>query len=256
MKELSINQDAIKVKVEKQVKVRDILVDVPIKYQCSAAINAVFPISTKAAEAAIGSQKVRPLEILPGKSLLCITIFDFANTPVGPFTELTFSIAASYNPLFRVPLLSIPTSMLLGKFGFFVVSIAQSTDIAIEHGNLITGYPHYKKTIAVELKRLNSSIHVIAQCDKQEILQLYIEKPAKEKIKRESHMTYLIKDNRIFRIELDIYGIIGKSKVYSLKLGDHELASYLKKFQISNRSIYTRFYRDTIKVVKSPKEAT
>ncbi|KKQ55790.1 MAG: hypothetical protein US74_C0023G0016 [Parcubacteria group bacterium GW2011_GWA2_38_13] len=46
MEKLIVDESKINYKVERRVKVRDILIDVPLKYRCSA-INAVFPISSK-----------------------------------------------------------------------------------------------------------------------------------------------------------------------------------------------------------------
>lgn len=46
MQKLTIDDDYInKIKIERQVKVRDILIDVPLRYKCNA-INAIFPISS------------------------------------------------------------------------------------------------------------------------------------------------------------------------------------------------------------------
>jgi Uri superfamily endonuclease len=250
MKDLYIDESSINLKIEKQVKVRNILIDVPIKYKCTA-INAVFPISTKAAKKAISYSKFHPLEVFFGRSLLCMTLFDFSSTPVGPYTELTLSIPISYKNKFYVPLLSVPLSQLLGKFGFFVLSIAQSSEFAIEHGNIINGYPHYSKLINVQFKTDDSLVKVQAYGDGKEILQFQLEKSFKEKIQKECHMTYLVKEDRIFRIKMETYGIIDKSKIHNLSLGNHELAEFIKGLGISDKSIDTRFYRDTIKIINS-----
>lgn len=251
-KELSVDEDSVVVKVERQVRVRDRLVDIPIKYKCRSAINAVFPVSTREVRGLIASPKLKPLEILPGKSLLCITVFDYSWTPVGPFAELTYSVAVGYNCRLAVPLLSIPMTMLLGKLGFYVVSIAQSTEIAIEHGNAITGYPHFGRTIGMKFETDGDLISAEAFDKDKRILELRITKPPKEKVKRESHATYVVKDGRLSKIGMDVYGILGGSKVHQLELGNHELSDYLRKLQISSRSIYTMYYRDTIEVLNSP----
>ena len=75
-KGLVLDENLMNIKVERQVKVRDILVDVPLRYKCSA-INVLFPISTKEAKKIIGTQKIKPLELFPGRSFVCITLFDF-----------------------------------------------------------------------------------------------------------------------------------------------------------------------------------
>ena len=250
MKELFIDEKSINLKVEKQVKVKNILIDVPIKYKCTA-INVVFPISTIEARRAIGYPKFNPLEIFFGKSLLCMTLFNFSSTPVGPYTEMTLSIPISYNSKFNFPLVSVPVSQLLGKFGFFVLLIAQSSEFAIEHGNVINGYPHYPKLINVQFKSDNSVVYVQAGGDGKEILQFQLKKSLREKIQKESHMTYLVKEDKIFIIKMETYGIIDRSKIHNLSLGNHELAEFIKRLGISDKSIDTRFYRDTVKIINS-----
>ena len=47
-KELVLDDNLLNIPVERQVKVGDLLVDVPLRYKCKA-INALFPISTKEA---------------------------------------------------------------------------------------------------------------------------------------------------------------------------------------------------------------
>lgn len=48
-KELVLDNNLLNIKVERQVKVRDLLIDVPLRYKCKA-INVLFPVSTKEAK--------------------------------------------------------------------------------------------------------------------------------------------------------------------------------------------------------------
>jgi hypothetical protein len=52
---------------------------------------------------------------------------------------------------------------------------------------------------------------------------------------------------------METHGIVGKSKVQGFELGHHKWANFIKKLQIYPKSIDTRYYRDTIKIVNSPK---
>ena len=75
-----------------------------------------------------------------------------------------------------------------------------------------------------------------------------------EKIKYDTNKTYLVKDNKIFKIKLDTYGIVGNSKVVDLELEDQELPNMLKNLEISAKSVYTKYYRDTLKIIYNPKQ--
>lgn len=253
-KELFLDENAINYKVERQVRVGDILVDVPLKYRCRA-INLFFPISTKKAKEIIKTQKIKPLEIFFGKSLLCITLFDFYSGPVGHYTEIALSIPVSYNSKLILPLFSLYIDKLLKKISFFVFSIAQSTKIAIEHGLAITGYPRYStdKLINVNFRDDGEFVYAEADGEGKKILRIKIRKPQKERLQKEIYPTYFVKDNKISSILMETYVVVGKSKVCNFELGNHELATRLKKLKLIPKSIDTRYYRDTIKIVHSPK---
>jgi len=251
MKDIFVDLDSFKLPVETQVKVRDILIDMPIKYKCEA-INNVFTISLKEAKKIIHCDKLKPIQIFPNRGLLCITILNFYWSPVGKFTELTFSIIAGYNAMFNFPLISIPINVLFRKFGFFPFSVAQSTEIAIEHGNIITGYPHYTKLTTVEFSRNEDIISMEAFTDQEMILQMQIKKSNTEKIHHDVHTTYSLKNNSVSKIKLETYGIKSNATMCNIKLGNQELSNLLRKLRISDKTIFTSYYRDSLKIIHSP----
>ena len=254
-KELVLDDNLMNIKVERQVKVRDILVDVPLRYKCSA-INVLFPISTKEAKKIIGTPKIKPLELFPGRSFVCITLFDFYKGPVGKYTEMSLSIPVTYKPKFYLPFFSLITNLIFDKIIFFVFSIAQSSKIAVEHGMAITGYPRYnpEKLIDIDYRKDNNFVYARVHGDGKEILDLKITKPKSEKMRKEVYDTYFVKNNKISKILMETHVIVGKSKVVDFKLGNHELANTLKNLKIVPKALDTRYYSDTIKIIYSPKE--
>jgi len=251
MKQLSLNEDILRVKVEKQVKVRNILVDIPLKYR-GRAITALFPISTKKALEAINCSKIYPAEISFNKCLLNITLFDYYNTPVGPYAELALSIPVFYNQFINIPLFPLLLNNFFKNFGFFIVTIAQNTDIAIEHGNVITGYPHYEKVIDVKFKSDGEYINTEAYEDNKEILKLKINKPQKEKLQDKSYTTYFKKGDSLSQITMDTSTIMGRPKSCDLKLGNHELSERIRQFDISYNPIEVQYFSDAIEILNYP----
>ena len=254
-KELVLDENLMNIKVERQVRVRDILVDVPLRYKCSA-INVLFPISTKEAKKIIGTPKIKPLELFPGRSLLCITLFDFYKGPVGEYTEMTLSIPVVYKPKFYLPFFSLIANFITNKISFFVFSVAQSSKIAIEHGMAITGYPRYNpdKLIDIDYKDDGKFIYANVYGEGKRILDLKIKKPKNETLRKELYDTYYVKNNKIFKILMETHVIVGGSKVVDFNVGDHELGAMLKNLKISPKALSTRYYRDTVKIIYSPKE--
>lgn len=254
MKNLVFSEDDIKLKLEKQVQVGDLLIDVPLKYRCGA-INAIFPVSTKKVKEIIKTKKIRPLEVWPGRSLLCVTLFNFHSGPVGAYTEISLSIPVAYRPFINIPSLSIFIKKTTKKIAFFVVSIAQSTKLAIEHGLAITGYPRYSltKLISIDFKEDNNFVYANAFGDGKKILEIKIKKPIKEDINKEFYDTYLIKDGKISTAFMESHGYVGETKIDKFELGDHEIADFMRKLEMSPKAFDVRYYEDIIKVVHESK---
>lgn len=247
MQKLTIDESKIDYKATGQIEVRGKLVDIPSIYK-GKAITTLFPISTKKAKEVINCSRVKPAEIYPGRSLLSLTLFDFYWSPVGPYTELVPSIPVFCSSKFKMPLIPLLFYKSLKNFGFFVIDILQSTDIAIEHGNLLTGYPHNPNLIDVIFKEEEGRINIKAIGAEKNILNLSIKKPVKEKIAKETYMTYFTKDKDLFEIRMDIYGIESPVWGCKLNLGNHETSNIIKGLNPSVNSIQTRYFRDVIEV--------
>jgi len=254
-KELVLDDKLLDIPVERQVRVRDILVDVPLRYKCSA-INVLFPISTKEAKKIIKTEKIKPLELFPGRSLLCITLFDYQYSPVGPYTEISLSIPVNYNSKINLPLFSLLFNLFLDKLSFFVFSIAQSTQIAIEHGLIITGYPKYdkEKTVDAKFNKGDKFIYVNVSGEGKMILNLKIAKFKKEKIEHSYYPTYFVKNNKICKIQLETDSITSGLKILNFELGNHKIAELIKSLRINPKPIYTKYYKDAVEILYSPKE--
>ncbi|MFH0819746.1 MAG: hypothetical protein V1892_01810 [bacterium] len=247
MSQLTIDESKIDYRVRGQINVRGKLVDIPAIYK-GKAITTLFPISTKKAKEIINCSRVKPAEIYPGRSLLSLTLFNFYWSPVGPYTELVPSIPVFYSATYKIPLFPLLFYKSLKDFGFFVIDILQSTDIAIEHGNLLTGYPHNPNLIDVIFQEKGGRINIKAIGGGKDICALSIKKPVKEKIAKEMYMTYFTKDKDLFEIRMDIYGIESSVWGCKLNLGDHATSNLIKDLKPSVNSIQTRYFRDVIEI--------
>jgi hypothetical protein len=246
-KELFLDENAIEYKVERQIKVRDVVVDIPAKYR-GKGVTAMFPVSYKKVKELVGCTEITPALFSFKKALLSITLFDFSRSPVGPYTELVYATPVLYNSKVNIPLLPLLMNKFLTNFGLFVFDIAQSTKIAIEHGNLVTGYPHNQKLINVEFKEKEGKLFVEANGDSKKILALDLEGFKKKKLIKETYMTYFTKEKKLFRIQMNVHGIETRIKKCKLTLGDHELAKFVEKMDISAESVQTIYASDMVEI--------
>jgi hypothetical protein len=63
----------------------------PVLYPFTRAINGCFEVPTSVGQQLIGGA-LRPVEASYGRSVLAVTLFEFSDSPVGPYQELVFSL--------------------------------------------------------------------------------------------------------------------------------------------------------------------
>ena len=135
-------------KIVKQVRISDRIIDIPAKYTGNA-IMGIFTIATKEAKRILATSIFSPVEIYYGRSLLGVTIFNYLDSPVGPYNELALSIPSLVNSKFSIPLFPLLLRNILKNFGFFTIFLAMNKEVAKEHGEKVFGYPHYEDKIEI-----------------------------------------------------------------------------------------------------------
>jgi hypothetical protein len=114
----------------------------PVMYPFTQAINACFEIPTPAGQALIGGQR-QPIESSYGMSVLAVTLFDFSDSPVGPYHELVLS-------LFVAPRLGAG-----GRHPHAAVRpirIASTHDAARRHAIDLWHLPHFMEDIRIDFQ--------------------------------------------------------------------------------------------------------
>lgn len=236
---------------KKQIVIDGHTIDLPLTYQCEA-INLAFSISTAAAKEAIACPQLKPLEIFPSRCLLVVTLFNFSETPVGPYTEITYSIAANYNKT-TIPFFSFLSQIISADLSFYVYTIAQSTEIAIKHGNTINGYPHFSELISSEYGARENELSVKVECGGEKVLSLDLIKPKKMKHKDELFTTYKVQNNNLSSLLMETHGKGGGAKVRKIEFGKHKLAEMLRELGVGKKVLDARYYSDTTKIINEQK---
>lgn len=222
-------------------------VNIPAVYK-GEGLTAVFPISYEKAAKIIDSHGLKPAKLLPGKALLSITVFDFIDSPVGPYTELVYAIPILYKSKMNLPLLPIIFGKHSENFGFYVLDIMQSTEIAVAHGNLLTGYPHNSNLIDVKFTHDRDNLYVKVNGKSGLVIEIRGAINGNQKFVEDLYMTYFIKDNQPFKIRMDIFGNEKKVNRGIINIGKNVLADVLQNLDISTRSLQTKYYPNVVEI--------
>ncbi len=241
--------------VEKQVKIGNVVLNIPTSYKGSVIMGA-FPISTKQAEQLIGHRLLKPAEFKFGKSVVCLTVFNNFFTPVGPYKEIVLSIPVLHNPSISLPGIPFMFNRIFKNFGFFVFMIASDTDISREE-SAVFGYPHYDRNIEILFTYEKGSFQALAFEGKEKILSLRINKRMKEKKEKKNYKTYFKNDGKLFTVLINTDALVGRSRdkdTCLLELGEHNIVNILKDLQINTNSLEVSYYLDAVEVLNLPKE--
>ena len=233
-----------------QVHFRDQLITLPLIYK-GRGFTCVFPISYKKARELMDLHGVQPVKFLPTKSLLSVTVFDYHKSPVGPYTELAYAIPTFLSVRINLPLLPILFYKFSRKFGFYVIDLLQSTQIAIDHGTLINGYPHNNALVNCTFTNDNNNFSVRVDNNDKEILTIFGSKGESKKRVRESYRTYFKKNSHLSHIEMDVYGLKQKVNGCSLHIGDNKLSNMIRGIDISQKPLMSEYYSDLVEVLIS-----
>ena len=226
-------------------------IDMPFKYSDASAVMAFFPISYKKANDMIGNDRLKPVSILRGRSVVGITIFEYRECPVGPFCEFTISIPIVHDSKIRIPIFPLLFSPMFENFGFHVIMLGANSDIAREHIEKIFGYPTYNKNIDIHIKEQGEYLFANINDNNKNIISLKEKIPKKYKPTKKRFNTYYSKNNNIFRVKLDTVVFLGRSKYrngHSLDIGNHEISKILKHLNIENNCLELMHYKKAVQI--------
>ncbi len=103
-------------------------------------MNCLFEIPTEAALTLLPAG-VQPVEIVHGASLIGITMFDFTESPIGPYQELVIS-------LYVVPLMGIMEQH--PHAAVFPLVVASTHQEARDHAIDLWHLPHFNEDISID----------------------------------------------------------------------------------------------------------
>lgn len=243
-------------KIDKKVLIADKIIEIPVKYSNVEALMAFFPISIVEAKKLLRTKRLKPISILNKKCLLGITIFDYVESPVGPYRELALSIPIMFDSKISIPILPLIVDSLFKQFGFYTIILAMDSNIAREHSEKIFDYPTYTKNIEIDIKKNEDDISVISKERNETIIHLKMDINKKFKIAAKNFDTYFIKDNKIMKVVMNTAAFMSESMKKEdliLNLGNHEISRIIKGLKIQSHPIRVVYYRKAIEILNPPK---
>ncbi|PIR43217.1 hypothetical protein COV24_03850 [candidate division WWE3 bacterium CG10_big_fil_rev_8_21_14_0_10_32_10] len=249
----TLNDNFLKsIPVERIVKLENYNIEIPLKYKCKA-INLIFSISSERAKSLLKKTNYLPYLLTPRRSLIALTLFDYYMSPVGPYKELSLSLIVHKNK-YNYPFMPLFIDFATNKLTFYVINLLQNKKIAIDHGNLITGYPHYNKLIDLSFSKDNNyTFFAEVEEGGKKILELKSNIGKRKKIATNHYRTIFENKHKLFEIKMSVKALSSMCKSSYVQLGEHEIANFLSTLKINKRALYCQYYWDAMEILFSPK---
>lgn len=240
-----------------EVRITGGTVELPILYREATCITGVFTVPAAAVKELLPSPDLVPLLIWPGRALLGFSAFSYRDTSIGPYNEFAIGIPVRYKPSrndWPMPALRMAATL---SFDIFIWKLPVTSEVALNAGIDIWGYPKFLADIDFEDKADAVSCRVAAEG--KHILTFSVRKmDAKMKTYLDLN-SYTVKDGNI--LWTPVRGIstgLGRSfkpGTVHLELGDHPLAAQIGDLGISKRSA-TSLYIPNLQTILPAAEKT
>lgn len=139
----------------------------PVFYRDLTSLTVSFTASTRAVAERLPHRDMHPLEVIPGRCVAGFTAFEYRDSDIGPYNELSiaFPIAFGHRPL---PALSVANALRERRLPVYVWKLPVTTEIAYAAGVELYGLP--KSLADIRLERRGSEVECRLSAGGQEVL--------------------------------------------------------------------------------------
>lgn len=228
-------------------------VNLPIRYRDAESMMAFFPLPTRHVRGLLRSPRMRPVEVVPGYSVVAFAAFEYRDTDIGPYNEFGICFPILYKNPLSIPLLPVLFEKSYPRLGFYIQHLPVTTEIACRAGREFYGYPKFVADIHFEMTEEERICHL--REGGKHILSLAVNRP-EGKLRQEERrlVTYSILGERELKTVLQTKMRIEHRRIRgaTLTLGEHAIARDLKRFEISTKILESRYADEMEAVLPAP----
>jgi len=124
----------------------------PVFYYDNTSITAIYTASTNKVKKLLPHPAMNPIEMLPGKSMVAFTAFEYRKTDIDPYNEFSIAFLITFDKR-QVPGLTALWQLARRCFTAYVWKLPVTTEIARFGGVELYGYPKFLADITFERSR-------------------------------------------------------------------------------------------------------
>jgi len=124
----------------------------PVFYYDNTSVTAIYTASTNKVKKLLPHPAMNPIEMLPGKSMVAFTAFEYRKTDIDPYNEFSIAFLITLDKP-QIPGLTALWQMARRCFTAYVWKLPVTTEIARFGGVELYGYPKFLADITFERSR-------------------------------------------------------------------------------------------------------
>ncbi len=218
-------------------------VKLPILYQEASAMWAFFPVPSAPLKALIPDRRLKLAPLLPGLTLVGIACLEYKHCDLGPYNEVGIFFPVRYRPRLNLPLAPLLFEEAYEDMGLYIHRLPVTTEVALEAGQRIWGYPKFIADIAFAEAGGWRTCRLMEAG--QVILDLSIKIPGPGPIRRRDLTTFSVLEGRLLTTTVNVQASMHSTRIpkaAQLMLGPHPYGEELKAWHLGTRAIEARFY--------------
>ncbi len=204
----------------------------PIDYIESSMMTVAYAASTSRLQQ-LTPEGLRVIEVLPGRAPVAIICFDYTQTSIGPYGEVGIGWPVVDSTRWQPPLLPLLMEKHWPKMGWWIHHLPVTTEVAMNAGRSIWGYPKFVADIDFAWDGPRRSCTLAA--DGGEIFKLTIDTRLPARPMKMPLKTYSVLGNELLTTTIDVeaVGIRRQGLVDAeLKLGSHPVGRELAELDL------------------------
>ncbi|MBA4366889.1 MAG: hypothetical protein C0403_04545 [Desulfobacterium sp.] len=215
---------------------------IPVFYYDVTSLNAVYTACSLSVRKLLPLPDMHPVEFSYGRCLVAITAFEYRETDIGPYNEVSVAFPITFKRP-QIPFLTALFKMLRHHMTAYVWQLPVTTEIARRGGVEMYGYPKFLADIVIEKDKQWISCDL--KENGQDIFQLKGKVLPTQTGKTIRCSTYSVCDGIPLKANVFInpvaFAETRNKNVTSLTLGVHPIAQALKTIQLSAEPVVYQY---------------
>jgi hypothetical protein len=210
-------------------------IEFPVLYYDFRYITSIFTAKTGKLKKLLPHPNFRPIEMWPGTGMLAITAFEYHDTSIGPYNEISISIPVKFPPAFVFPGVTAISMMRKNIFHVYIHHLPVTTEIALKGGIYFWNYPKF--LAGITFRDEGENLEVTLKENARLILKMFAKKLAFRHSGPVQFHTYSIKEKIVMHALNDVWasrsGSVMMGNVARLELGEHQIGKELVDMGLS-----------------------